>query len=227
MAVRPERRDLIMKSYKKTIIITTLITLLPILFGLALWNKLPDTIATHWGADGQANGWSSKAFAVFGLPCILAVTHLFTVCVTLNDPKKNNIHKKPLTLVFWIVPVISIAVNGLTYLLALGMDIDIVSIIFALVGIVFIALGNYMPKLQQNYTVGIKLPWTLNSIENWNRTHRLGGKLFILGAFLLIIDGFCGRLLGENFVLAAMLGIILVCSVIPMGYSFWLFKKGV
>ena len=70
MAVRPERRDLIMKSYKKTIIITTLITLLPILFGLALWNKLPDTIATHWGADGQANGWSSKAFAVFGLPCI-------------------------------------------------------------------------------------------------------------------------------------------------------------
>ena len=216
-----------MKSYKKTIIITTLITLLPILFGLALWNKLPDTIATHWGADGQANGWSSKAFAVFGLPCILAVTHLFTVCVTLNDPKKNNIHKKPLTLVFWIVPVISIAVNGLTYLLALGMDIDIVSIIFALVGIVFIALGNYMPKLQQNYTVGIKLPWTLNSIENWNRTHRLGGKLFILGGFLLIIDGFCGRLLGENFVLAAMLGIILVCSVIPMGYSFLLFKKGV
>ena len=83
-----------MKSYKKTIIITTLITLLPILFGLALWNKLPDTIATHWGADVQANGWSSKAFAVFGLPCILAVTHLFTVCVTLNDPKKNNIHKK-------------------------------------------------------------------------------------------------------------------------------------
>ena len=141
--------------------------------------------------------------------------------------KRTISTKKPLTLVFWIVPVISIAVNGLTYLLALGMDIDIVSIIFALVGIVFIALGNYMPKLQQNYTVGIKLPWTLNSIENWNRTHRLGGKLFILGGFLLIIDGFCGRLLGENFVLAAMLGIILVCSVIPMGYSFWLFKKGV
>lgn len=149
-----------MKTYKKTIIITTLITLLPILLGLALWNKLPETIATHWGADGQANGWSSKAFAVFGLPCILAAIHLFTVCITLNDPKKKNIHKKPLTLVFWLVPVISIAANGMTYLLALGIDIDIVSILLALVGIMFIALGNYMPKLQQNYTVGIKLPWT-------------------------------------------------------------------
>ncbi len=216
-----------MKTYKKTIIITTLITLLPILLGLALWNKLPETIATHWGADGQANGWSSKAFAVFGLPCILAAIHLFTVCITLNDPKKKNIHKKPLTLVFWLVPVISIAANGMTYLLALGIDIDIVSILLALVGIMFIALGNYMPKLQQNYTVGIKLPWTLNSAENWARTHRLGGKLFILGGFLIIFDGFFGRLLGENVVLALMIVIALACSAIPMAYSFWLFKKGV
>ena len=90
------------------IIITTLVTLLPILLGIILWEKLPDSIATHWGADGQANGWSNKAFAVFGLPCILAVTHLFSVCITLNDPKRKNIHKKPLTLIFWIMPIVSL-----------------------------------------------------------------------------------------------------------------------
>ena len=87
------------------------------------------------------------------------MTHLFTVCVTLNDPKKNNIHKKPLTLVFWIVPVISIAVNGLTYLLALGMDIDIVSIIFALVGIVFApALYALFQRLRERCRRKIHLP---------------------------------------------------------------------
>ena len=91
-----------MKSYKKIIIITTLITILPLFVGLILWNRLPDTVATHWDFNGEANGWSSKAFAVLGLPCLLTVIHLFTVGVTLNDPKKKNIHRKMLALVFWI-----------------------------------------------------------------------------------------------------------------------------
>ena len=216
-----------MKDYKKTIIITTLVTLLPILLGIILWEKLPDSIATHWGADGQANGWSNKAFAVFGLPCILAVTHLFSVCITLNDPKRKNIHKKPLTLTFWIVPIVSLVTSGFTYAAALGSDMDISLIISILVGVLFIILGNYMPKLQQNYTVGIKLPWTLNSTENWNRTHRLGGKLFIAGGVLIAVSGFLSPLFGETAGLIILITITLVCVVIPMGYSFWLFRKGI
>lgn len=216
-----------MKKYKKMIIITTLVTLLPILLGIILWEKLPDSIATHWGADGQANGWSNKAFAVFGMPCILAAIHLFSVCVTLNDPKRKNIHKKPLALVFWIVPVVSLVTSGFTYMAALGSDIDIRLIVSIMMGILFIILGNYMPKLQQNYTVGIKLPWTLNSIENWNRTHRFGGKLFIAGGVLTAVSGILSPLLGETSWIVIVLTITIACSVVPMGYSFWLFKKGV
>ena len=81
------------KKYKITIIITTLITLLPILFGLIVWNRLPEQIATHWGADGQADGYSGKTFAVFGMPCILAVLQLFVSFITLNDPKKCRNHR--------------------------------------------------------------------------------------------------------------------------------------
>ena len=216
-----------MKKYKKMIIITTLVTLLPILLGIILWEKLPDSIATHWGADGQANGWSNKAFAVFGMPCILAAIHLFSVCVTLNDPKRKNIHKKPLALVFWIVPVVSLVTSGFTYMAALGSDIDIRLIVSIMMGILFIILGNYMPKLQQNYTVGIKLPWTLNSIENRNRTHRFGGKLFIAGGVLTAVSGILSPLLGETSWIVIVLTITIACAVVPMGYSFWLFKKGV
>ena len=216
-----------MKKYKKMIIITTLVTLLPILLGIILWEKLPDSIATHWGADGQANGWSNKAFAVFGMPCILAAIHLFSVCVTLNDPKRKNIHKKPLALVFWIVPVVSLVTSGFTYMAALGSDIDIRLIVSIMMGILFIILGNYMPKLQQNYTVGIKLPWTLNSVENWNRTHRFGGKLFIAGGVLTAVSGILSHLLGETSWIVIVLTITIACAVVPMGYSFWLFKKGV
>lgn len=215
------------KKYKTTIIITTLITLLPILFGLIVWNRLPEQIATHWGANGQADGYSGKAFAVFGMPCILAVLQLFVSFITLNDPKRRNIHKKPLTLTFWIIPVMSVIVNGITYAAALGMEIEVGIIISILVGILLIALGNYMPKLQQNYTIGIRVPWTLNSTENWNRTHRLGGKTFILGGFLLIIAGFLGSVMGDYGTLAALIVIVLICAGVPAVYSFWLFKKGI
>lgn len=215
------------KKYRTTIIITTLITLLPILFGLIVWNRLPEQIATHWGANGQADGYSGKAFAVFGMPCILAVLQLFVSFITLNDPKRRNIHKKPLTLTFWIIPVMSVIVNGITYAAALGMEIEVGIIISILVGILLIALGNYMPKLQQNYTIGIRVPWTLNSTENWNRTHRLGGKTFILGGFLLIIAGFLGSVMGDYGTLAALIVIVLICAGVPAVYSFWLFKKGI
>ena len=215
------------KKYKITIIITTLSTLLPILFGLIVWNRLPEQIATHWGADGQADGYSGKAFAVFGMPCILAVLQLFVSFITLNDPKRRNIHKKPLTLVLWIIPVMSLIVNSITYAIALGMDIDVWIVVSILIGILFIVLGNYMPKLQQNYTICIRVPWTLNSTENWNRTHRLGGKTFILGGFLLIITGFLGSMMGDYGTLAAIIVIVLICSGVPGVYSFWLFKRGV
>ena len=74
-----------MKKYKTTIIITTLITLLPIVIGLFLWNKLPDTLATHWGSDGTANGWSSKTFSVFGMPLILTAIHV--LCLFVGQPR--------------------------------------------------------------------------------------------------------------------------------------------
>ena len=114
-----------MKKYKKMIILTTLLTGLPILIGLILWSKLPDSMATHWDVNGQANGWSGKGTTVFFLPCILMIIHLFAVFLTLNDPKKTNIHKKPMTIIFWIVPVISILMNGVIYLDAFGNDDNI------------------------------------------------------------------------------------------------------
>ncbi len=217
-----------MKEYKKIFIITTLITLLPIVAGLILWNRLPDQIATHWGMDGQANGWSSKTFAVLGMPVLLTVIHVITCAVTLNDPKRKNIHRKPLMLIFWIIPVLSLVINGITYLTALGNEMNVTVIVFVLIGILFIALGNYLPKLQQNYTVGIKLPWTLNSQENWTRTHRLGGKLFILSGFLLIICGFLGNVTDAGTFFGVSITVILIlCAVIPAIYSFWLFRRGV
>ena len=83
-----------MKEYRGKIILTSVVTVLPIVIGLLLWNRLPDTIATHFTFDNVANGWSSKPFTVLGLPIILTVLHLVAVTVSLNDPKRKNYWRK-------------------------------------------------------------------------------------------------------------------------------------
>ena len=96
-----------MKEYRGKIILTSVVTVLPIVIGLLLWNRLPDMIATHFTFDNVANGWSSKPFTVLGIPIILTVLHLVAVTVSLNDPKRKNIGGKMLSVVFWIVPIVS------------------------------------------------------------------------------------------------------------------------
>ena len=207
-----------MKENKSKVMITSIVTVFPMVIGFLLWNRLPEKIATHFGSEG-ADGWSTKLFAVVVLPLILLVIHLFCLGVTLNDPKKKNIGKAMMMLIFWIVPVLSWVSNLSIYGYALGMNVDVDMIICILMGGMFILLGNYMSKNHQNYTVGIKLPWTLNSEENWNRTHRMAGKLWILAGFV-----FWGSIFFKNNLLLLL---IIAVVVVPMGYSFLLYKKGI
>lgn len=208
-----------MKKYKFTIVLTTLITFLPILVGLVLWNRLPDKIATHFDMNNTANGWSSKPFAVFGIPLLLTGVHLLCAFVTFNDPKKRNIGDKMLKLILWIVPVISVITNCMIYVTALGTKVNTELFMNVILGIVFVGIGNYLPKCKQNYTAGIKIPWTLDSEENWNRTHRMAGWLWVIGGLLMLVNAFVQT--------QWMFAVIPVIALVPEIYSFILYKKGI
>lgn len=208
------------KKNFKTMIITTIIILVPMIVGLLMWNQLPDTMATHFGENGEADGWSSKSFAVIGIPLILTALHWFCVFFTGVDPKKDNISDKMMTLVLWIVPVISVFACGSMYVYAFDNTINTTTIGMMLIGCMFLVLGNYMPKMKQSYTLGIKLPWTLNSEENWNRTHRLGGWVYMICGIVVLIAGFV-----QQFWMVFVA--ILVIAIVPMVYSYILYKKGV
>ena len=208
-----------MKINKKLLVITTILILLPIIIGLVLWEQLPETMATHWGTDNEPNGWTSKVFAVFGIPGIMAALHILCLVVTYADPKKSNIGKKTMGIVYWILPAVSIAVMSATYAYALGTKVNIGMLCCILMGIIFIALGNYLPKAKQNYTFGYKIPWTLDSEENWNKTHRLAGWLMVICGFAFIVNAF---ILSE-FVFV----FCLVAALAPMVYSYILYKKGI
>lgn len=155
------------KQNKKMIILTSIVTLLPIVIGLLLWNQLPQLMATHFNFNGQPNGYSSKTFTVFVLPLILLVIHLFCVIGTSIDPKSKNINKKIFSIVLWISPLISLLVCSCIYGYALGYITNISFLTELMIGVLFIVLGNYIPTVKPNYTVGIRTSWALDDPDNW------------------------------------------------------------
>ena len=208
------------KKNWKMLLIASLAILLPVFVGALLWNQLPEQIPSHWNMQGEIDGYSSKSFSVFGLPMILLAIHWFTVCITLSDPKKQNHSEKILHLVFWIVPALSVILSAVTYSTAMGKGVRMELFISVLLGLLFVAIGNYLPKCKQNYTIGIKLPWTLHSEENWNRTHRLAGWLWVIGGLLIISAGFF------NLVWLTLSAPLLM-ALVPTAYSYILYLKGI
>ena len=211
-----------MEKNKKQMLLTTALCLLPILAGLLVYDRLPETVATHFGFNGEPNGWSSRPMAVFGLPAMMAFFNLVLHFGLNSDPKKANIDPKMRAIAVWTMPALAVICYGMTLANALGVDTKIHKVIPAIIGVMFILIGNYMPKTKRSYTTGIKLPWTLNSDENWNRTHRMAGFLWVVcgAAFLL-----CTLLQLWNLWLFLLL--IGAMVLLPMVYSYLLYRKGI
>ena len=203
---------------KRTVILSSLIILIPLLTGALLWNRLPERIPTHFNFAGEPDGWSGRPFAVFGLPLYLLAVHLVCLLAVWMDPKRRNVSGKIFGLVLWVCPVVSLFVGTVTYASALGVPVDVTLLGMLLLGGTFVLLGNYLPKCRQNYTVGIKLPWTLASEDNWNRTHRMAGPLWVAGGVVLLLNSFFR-------VYALTLGVLLVLILAPVGYSLYLWSR--
>ena len=211
---------MIIRKNLKLMLITSLVTLLPLLVGLCLWNRLPDQLPFHWNAAGEVDGWAGKPMAVIGAPLLMLALHWLCILITAADPKNKNHSGKMQRLILWIIPLLSVVIFGMIFSTAWNKDLHVASIAPILIGLLFVILGNYLPKCKQSYTIGIKLPWTLHSEANWNKTHRLAGFLWVLGGFAMMIAGFFGGLW-------AILPIALGMTLIPTGYSYLLYRKGI
>lgn len=206
------------RLFDKTAAITTVVCLLPILIGLAVYKDLPEQVAVHWGLDYQPNGWMPKAFAVWVVPVFLAVLNVICHVGSNSDPKREAQSQRLLALVKWLPAALSLILCPIMLLIALGREIPIDTVICCIIGVLFVVVGNYLPKCRQNYTMGIKLPWTLHDEENWNKTHRMAGPLYMACGLVFLFCGFFGWT-------PIILVVILLAGVIPVVYSFWLSRK--
>ena len=206
------------KNHKRTIILTTILTLLPIAAGLLLWDKLPDQMAIHFNAANEPDNWASKPVAVLGMPAIVAALHVLCHFVTVHDPKNKNMSGVMKNMTFWICPFISWLCAGITIGYALNAVRNIGVVMCVFLGILFMVIGNYLPKCTPSYTIGIKLPWTLNDEGNWRYTHRIGGFCFVAAGLVTLATAFFGTVW-------LSLAALILAVVIPTAASFLYYKK--
>lgn len=209
-------------SHKKKIdsqfIASSMMFIVPILLGIIFYKQLPDEMAVHFNNQNVANGFAPKWFALFGIPVFLIVVHSLGIFTVQNDPKKNGHSKVVKGIMYWLIPILAVIMQIVFIAYGLDKSFNITTYVFIGVGILTIILGNYLPKSRQNYSIGIKLPWTLASEENWNKTHRMAGKLWMVSGLLIILLGVIGYLDAVGF-------IILAIVAVPSIYSFILYRK--
>lgn len=206
------------KRNKGTLVLTTLIMILPMVIGLIVWNKLPEQVPMHWNAVGEVDGWGSRAMLVFALPLFTVVLQWCCVLATSLDKNSKGIKGKMEQLVLWICPFISLLVHTLIYTKILGCDLAVQVIMPLVLGLMFMVIGNLLPKCKRNYTIGIKVPWALKDDENWNKTHRFAGKLWVLGGAVMVVTSVFGNYL-------IFFGIVLLMCVVPTIYSYLYYRK--
>ncbi|MFU0832620.1 MAG: Immunity protein SdpI [Oscillospiraceae bacterium] len=202
---------------KKSTVLYWFAAVLPFLISAAFYARVPEQIAIHWNANGIADGYSSKAFALFGLPAMmLAVTILINVMLKI-DPRRQNIDRSPQMkqTALWLIVILDNILDVLIILYALNVRFNMSMAVISIVGIGIALIGNYLPKCKFNYTMGIRVPWTLASEDNWRKTHRMAGPVWVAGGILILLSG----LLNQIWMLyVAMILLILI----PIIYSYML-----
>ncbi len=186
-----------------------------------LYPSLPELIPTHWNFAGEVDDYTPKPWGVLIMPLAAVMVFVIMKLIPVVSPKGFRTDRfRGVVNIFTVVLVGFLSAVGLLLLLAAsGRNVQMNEMVFAGVGLLFIVLGNYMSKVRKNFFIGIRTPWTLASDEVWNRTHRLGGWVFVLIGFFLFINAFI------RFPQGWLIGSIIVAALVPVVYSFVLYRK--
>jgi uncharacterized membrane protein len=190
------------------------------------WLQLPADaqVPIHWGPDGQVNGYASKTVGLFLLPLVtLGVAALMWV-IPVIEPRRANFEKSGKAYAaIWVAVVLMLAaVDVVAVAAAMGADLDMTLIVFVATGALFIVIGNYLPKVRSNYLMGIRTPWTLTSDLSWTKTHRVGGRLFVMEGIVFILIGLIRP--APEALVVVLIGGIVAMLVFVFAYSYRVWK---
>ncbi len=188
---------------------------------LILYPSLPERMPTHWGMNGEVNGWSGKALACSLLPTLMLISLLFILAGDWLSPAhfKVGAFRSAFNYLMVIVAALMFYIHGLALAAALFPNHPYGRWMVGGMFIFFAWLGNMLGKTRRNFWIGIRTPWTLASDAIWIAPHRLGARVFM-------VMGIAGAIaIALGIPPAWCLGLILVGIFYPVFYSLWLSKK--
>lgn len=209
------------KINMKILIVTGLVCLIPIFFGLYYYNELPDQMAVHFDYNNVPNNFAPKSFAVFGIPLFLLLLQIIMCAINDLSEKNRQANRKIILVSKWIIPIVSVVINITVIMFSLGRTSNINKPVCIILGIIFIVLGNYLPKTKQNSVIGVRTKYTLNSEEIWQKSARVTGYVMVVFGVLFILSAFLDTMIAVSVFIAFFVSMIIVSFV----YPFWLAKK--
>jgi uncharacterized membrane protein len=197
------------------------IGLVPVIVAVIYYSKLPELMVSHFGLNGEANGYMKKEYSILLMGVISLGMPFFYKIIRYIDPKRLNYIKFEDT--FELIRLfVSILLSGLfllTIFYNLGHPIGIKFWVIPATGVFIIFIGNILGRIRFNYFFGIRTPWTLANEEVWRRTHRFGGPIFMIAGFLMLTS----VLFEKPF--WVILTALLILIVAPTGYSYVISRK--
>lgn len=198
-----------------------LIVFVALAASLVAFPQLPDRIATHWGANGQVNGWSSRAWGAFTMPFVLLMLALLMHWIPRIDPRRANYSKFATTFdaIFISIMLFLLLMHFALLGAALGYPVKFERWVPVGIGLLFIVLGNLMPRARPNWFIGVRTPWTLSSDRVWEKTHRLAGYVLVAAGMVVVIIGITGARVAP-FLMGPVIGVAAL-SLVVYSYVEW------
>jgi uncharacterized membrane protein len=210
-------------NIKTTSIIVLTLIAIALVAGLALWNQLPDQMASHWNSNDQVDGYISRFWGVFLMPLITLGMFVLFLVVPGIDPLKANIaqFREAFNVFIALMVAFMLYVHGLTLVWSLGyQDFKMSAAMLPFMGILFIAIGYLLRQAKRNFFIGIRTPWTLSSDSVWDKTHQLGSILFMVSGAFAILGGFFGGMTAFWLMFVPLIG----SSLFLVIYSYVLYR---
>lgn len=203
------------------------IPLLIVIAGLVasaiVYPDLPERMPTHWNMAGEVDGWTRRAWGAWMIPIVIALMWALMRWLPTIDPRGKNYMKfgGAFEGIMISVMLFMLVLHLITLRAALGYPVAMERVLPVGVGVLFVTIGNLLPRARPNWFVGIRTPWTLSSDRVWEKTHRVGGRLFVLGGILIALS----TLFGTTWSRAVFIAVVAICSLGAVIYSYMEWRK--
>ncbi len=207
---------------KSEIIIIVGMVLLSFAVGIHFYPQMPEKMASHWNAQGQVDGYMSKFWGLFLMPFLSIGLLLLFILIPKIDPLKANIEIFRKYYDGFVVLVIMF--HFYLYLLAvfwnLGIRFSMILFLTPALGILFFSCGILIENAKRNWFIGIRTPWTLSNEKVWEKTHKIGGKLFKIAGIIVLLG-----ILFQSYAIFFILVPVLLVSVFTIVFSYFEYQR--